>query len=143
MSLYSTDSARPLGKGLQSPAGSITDSEVAAMVRGYKRTVASRYRSLIQEDLENLAHMPYLVSPKIDGEMWFMVFDEGEPFLASPTGRVVSGDIPVLKEAKAAAAKAHGRTIIAGELFAARKGGRPRVGDLAAAMGGEDKAETR
>ncbi|MEZ4385650.1 MAG: hypothetical protein R3A79_30305 [Nannocystaceae bacterium] len=142
MSLFTTDSARPLGKGLQSPAGSITDSEVAAMVRGYKRTVASRYRSLIEEDLEGLAHMPYLVSPKIDGEMWFMIFDEGEPFLASPTGRVVSGDIPVLKEAKAAAAKAHGRTVIAGELFAARKGGRPRVGDLAAAMGGEDKAET-
>ncbi|HFE47465.1 MAG TPA: hypothetical protein ENJ18_18580, partial [Nannocystis exedens] len=142
MSLYTTDSARPLGAGQQSPAGSITDSEIASMVRGYKRTVASRYRSLVEDDLATLHSMPYLVSPKIDGEMWFLIFDEGEPFLASPTGRVVSGDIPVLREAKKAAAMAHGRTILAGELFAARKGGRPRVGDLASAMGGEAKAET-
>jgi len=142
MSLYTTDSARPLGAGQQSPAGSITDSELASMVRGYKRTVASRYRSLIEEDLDGLHTGKYLVSPKIDGEMWFLIYDNGEPFLASPTGRVVSGDIPVLREAKAAAAKAHGRTVLAGELFAARKGGRPRVGDLASAMGGETKAET-
>ncbi|MCB9568774.1 MAG: hypothetical protein H6710_16425 [Myxococcales bacterium] len=141
MSLYTTDSARPLGGGLQSPAGSLTESELASMVRNYKRSVASRYRALIQEELEGLPNMPLLVSPKIDGEMWFMIFDGSDAFLASPTGRVVSGDIPVLREAKAAAGRAHGRSVIAGELFAVRKGGRPRVGDLAAAMGGEGKAE--
>lgn len=142
MSLYSTVSARPLGGGLQSPAGSLVDLELAAMVRGYKRTVASRYRALLEEEVEGIATVPYLVSPKIDGELWFMILDDGEAFLASPTGRVVSGDLPVLKEAKAAAGRAHPRTVIAGELFALQKSGRPRCGDLAAAMGGEAKAET-
>jgi hypothetical protein len=140
--LYTTDSARPLGQGRLSPAGSVLDSEIAAQVRGYKRTVAGRYRALVQDELLTATpHGPLLVSPKIDGELWFLVIDGKDAFLASPTGRVVSGDIPVLQEAAAAAGKAHPRTVIAGEFFAARKGGRPRVGDLAAAMGGEAKAE--
>lgn len=141
MSLYSTDSARPLGSGLHSPAGSLTDSELASMARNYKRSVAGRYRAIVQEELESALHGPLLVSPKIDGEMWLLVLDGSDAFFASPSGRVISGDVPALREAKAACGRAHGRTVIAGELFAARKSGRPRVGDLAAAMGGELKAE--
>jgi hypothetical protein len=144
MSLFSVDSARPLGKGRQSPAGSLLDSELATMVRNYKRVVAGSYRALVQDELStHLPHGTLLVSPKIDGELWFMVFDEGEVFLSSPTGRVVSGDVPVLTEAKAAAGKVRGRTVVAGELFAAKPPaqGRARVGDLAAVMGGEDKAQ--
>ena len=34
MSLYTTDSARPLGGGLQSPAGSLTESELASRCAG-------------------------------------------------------------------------------------------------------------
>ena len=142
MSLYTTDSARPLGAGLHSPQGSLLDDELAAMVRNYKRSVAGRYRALVQDELLTaIPHGPLQVSPKIDGEMWFLVLDGKEAFFASPTGRVISGDVPALREAAAATASAHARTVIAGELFAARKSGRPRVGDLAAAMGGEAKAE--
>ncbi|NOY93028.1 MAG: hypothetical protein GXP55_17730 [Deltaproteobacteria bacterium] len=138
---YSEADARDLGKGKQAPNGSVTDAELAARLRGYKRTVAGRYRALFEADFERIPGGQLLVSPKIDGELWFLVFDGGEVFLASPKGRVVFGDVPVLAEAKAAMARAHERTIVAGELFAARKSGRPRVGDLAAAMGGEAKAE--
>ncbi len=145
MSLFSSDGARPMGKGQQLPAGSITDSEIAAMLRGYKRSVASRYRSVVQEELAT--HLPpgkLLVSPKIDGELWFLVLDEGEAFFASPKGRVIAGDVPVVKEAKKALKRSQGRTILAGELFAIKgKGkGRPRVGDLASAMGGGEDAST-
>ncbi|MBL9100544.1 MAG: ATP-dependent DNA ligase [Myxococcales bacterium] len=145
MTLFTVDSARPLGKGKQSPAGSITDADMAAMVRNYKRVVAGSYRSLVFEDLATPA-LPggnLLVSPKIDGEMWFLVLGDGPAFLASPTGRVVSGDVPVLTEATALAGKVQGRTVLAGELFAVKPAGqgRPRVGDLAAVMGGEDKAQ--
>lgn len=141
MTLFTTDSARPLGHGLQSPAGSLLDSELATMLRGYKRGVASRYRALIKDDLlTSLPPGPLHVSPKVDGELWFLVYDGPIAFLAAPSGRVVSGDVPVLDEARAAASRAHTRTVIAGELFAARPSGRPRVGDLANAMGGEDKA---
>ncbi|MBK7828516.1 hypothetical protein [Nannocystis sp.] len=144
MALFSVDSARPLGKGKHSPAGSITDPELASHLRNYKRTVAGSYRALVQEDLATaLPHGPLLVSPKIDGELWFLVMDGDELFLSSPTGRVVSGDIPVLAELKAAAGRARGRTVVAGELFAVKPAGqgRARVGDLAAVMGGEDKAQ--
>lgn len=145
MTLFTVDSARPLGKGKQSPAGSITDPELAAQVRNYKRMVAGSYRALIHEDLSTAA-LPggnLLVSKKIDGELWFLVLGDGPAFLSSPTGRVVSGDVPVLVEAEAANKKVQGRTVIAGELFAAKPAGqgRARVGDLAAAMGGEDKAQ--
>ena len=148
MSFFSVDSARPLGPqdkgGKHSPAGSISDPELAALVRNYKRVVAGSYRAMVQDDLATaLPHGPLLVSPKIDGELWFLIFDEGQVVLSSPTGRVVSGDIPVLVEAKAAASKVRGRTVVAGELFAAKPAGqgRARVGDLAAIMGGEDKAQ--
>jgi len=138
---FSTDSARPLGQGLQSPAGSLLDGELVAMLRGYKRSVAGRYRALVKDELlTSLPPGPLRVSPKVDGELWFLVFDGSVAFLASPTGRVVSGDVPVLDEARAATSRAHTRTVIAGELYAARPSGRPRVGDLANAMGGEDKA---
>ena len=145
MTLFTLDSARPLGKGKQSPAGSITDPEVAAMVRNYKRVVAGSYRALVFEDLSTAA-LPggnLLVSPKIDGELWFLVLGDGPPFFSSPTGRVVSGDVPVLTEAAALAGKVAGRTVLAGELFSVKPAGqgRPRVGDLAAAMGNEEKAQ--
>jgi len=145
MSLFSTDSARPLGKGKQSPAGSLLDSELAAMFRNYKRAVAGSYRALPFEDLSRGA-VPsgaLQVSPKIDGELWFLVLDEQQAILCSPTGRVVSGDVPVLLEAKAALGRKQGRTVLAGELFAAKAPGqgRPRVGDLGSAMGGEAQAQ--
>lgn len=141
MSLYTIDGARPLGRGRQSPAGSLTDTELATMLRGYKRGVASRYRALVKDELlTSLPPGPLQISPKVDGELWFMVLDGGDAFLAAPSGRVVSGDVPVLEEARASASRAHTRSIIAGELYAAKSSGRPRVGDLANAMGGEDKA---
>lgn len=145
MSLFSSDSARPLGKGRQSPAGSLQDSELSALFRNYKRAVAGSYRSLSYEELTagTIPSGPLQVSPKIDGELWFLVLDGGQAVLCSPTGRVVSGDVPVLQEASAALGRAKGRTVLAGELFAAKPPtqGRPRVGDLAAAMGGEEKAQ--
>lgn len=141
MSLFTTDGARPLGKGLQSPAGSMLDRDLGTMLRGYKRGVASRYRALVKDDLlTGLPSGPLQVSPKVDGELWFLVFDGGDVFLTAPSGRVVSGDVPVLVEARAAASRAHTRTIVAGELYAAKSSGRPRVGDLANAMGGEAEA---
>jgi hypothetical protein len=146
MSLYTNEGARPLGAGgFQSPGGSLTDSELLAQFRGYKRTTASRYRSIVQEELgTHILPGKLLVSPKIDGELWFLVMDGGdEVFLASPKGRIVSGDVPVLNEARKFLPRAVGRTILAGELFAIKgkgKQGRPRVGDLSAAMGGAENA---
>jgi hypothetical protein len=115
------------------------------MARNYKRVVAGSYRALVQEDLSTAAlpHGPCWCRRRSTASCGSWCSATGEVFLSSPTGRVVSGDVPVLAEATAAAAKVQGRTVVAGELFAVKPAGqgRARVGDLAAVMGGEDKAQ--
>ncbi len=142
MSFYESTRNKPLGGGFQAPGKSVTDPELAARLRGYKRSIASRYRALNQDEIETRSpHGPLLVSPKVDGELWYLLLEDGDAWLMNPAGRVLSGDIPVLAEARKAAARAQGRTILAGELFAARKGQRPRHDDLPLAMSGEAQAE--
>ncbi|HJK90704.1 MAG TPA: hypothetical protein RMH26_08170, partial [Polyangiaceae bacterium LLY-WYZ-15_(1-7)] len=144
MSLFDLSQASPLGEGQLAPAGSIADPELAKLVSGYKRTIASRYRSLAPDEIDVLPKGGLWVSPKIDGEIWFLVVDGDEVGLVAPNGKVIVGDLPVLKEAKKLAVpRARGRLVLAGELFALRKGGRPRVGDLAKAMGGGKDAEVQ
>ncbi len=144
MAFYTLERARPLGAGKQAPGGSVTDGDLIASLRNWKRTVAGSYRSLTPGDLVKwLPSGPYQVSPKIDGELWFLVLEHGDAALVNPAGRVLVGDIPVLVEAKAAAARAVGRTILCGELFAAGGKGRPRVGEVSEAMGGEEAAQVQ
>jgi hypothetical protein len=79
------------------------------------------------------------VTRKFDGETWFLVRQSGHLFLASPTGKVIAGDIPTLKQAD----NLPDDSIVAGELFARLTDRRERVGDLAAALAkdGEDAAD--
>lgn len=134
--LFSLDEARPLGapdkNGRLAPAGSIADPELAAMVSGYKRTVAKRYRSLSPEQLDFLPKGELLVSPKIDGELWFFVSADGETAFVAPNGKVLTGDdIPLVAEvAKNVAGRTRGLFVAAGEMFAVRRGARPRVADV-------------
>ncbi len=135
MSFFSIDDARPVGGGLHSPADSLRDKELATTVMRYKRNVASRYRALNPSEIGQLYDQRMLVSPKIDGETWFLILDGDRVALANPKGRVLSGAIPVLDEARRAATRTDRRLVFPGELFALRKGGRPRHGDLASAIG--------
>lgn len=145
MSFYTLQAARPLGKGQQTGHNAVTDPELATRLAGYKRSVASQYRAIATEEITgDLPPGALQVSPKIDGELWFLVVDGDECVLISPKAAVVAGDVPILTEARAAlVGKTSGRTIIVGELFAAQKpgAGRVRVGDLGSAMGGEAGAE--
>lgn len=145
MSFFSTDQARPVGSGLLSPEGSLTDAELSQIVRGYKRIVASNYRALTPEVLEYFIQPgPLHVSPKIDGQLWFCVIDGDEVALVSPKTRVLSGALPVLDEIrKVVAPRCQGRTILAGELWAAPRSGRARVGDVGSALGGGVDAEVK
>lgn len=133
MTWLRSEEAAPLGDGRHHPAGSVDDAELAQAAAGYKRGIASRYKALSREDLAKYTpHGPLHVSPKIDGECWFLVLGEGEPVLINPVGRAISGAVPLLSEA----AKLTGRTLVAGELFALRREGRPRVGDVATLLSG-------
>jgi hypothetical protein len=142
MTWYSLSRAQPCGKGRRAPAGSVTDSELALRVAGYKRSVAGRYRSIAPEDAERvIASGPMHVSTKIDGELWFLVLDGGDAALVSHNGKVLAGAIPLLEEVhKTALPRVSRLTILAGELFAVSKGTRPRVGDVAQSMAGEENA---
>lgn len=125
---------QPLGTGRIASQGSIADRMLADRIAAYKRQVAGRYRSVSPADLATaLPPGPYLISPKLDGETWFLRVAGGEAWLLSPTGRAIA-DVPATAEATRLLA---GRDLLlAGELYANGSGRRPRVHDLAAALGG-------
>jgi len=104
----------------------------------YRKLVASRYQPLRLDDLDAIPAGPLQITPKVDGELWFAVKSGSSVALVAPNGRVLEGGIPVIEELeKGFGAKAGDGEIVAGELFAVSKGGRPRVGDVSRALGGE------
>jgi len=103
--------------------------------------VAKRYRIVPPGLLaERLPEGNLHVSTKVDGELWFLVKLSGEVALCAPNGRVLQG-LPVVAEAEKLLADA-GDLIIAGELFALVKDGRPRVHHVARALSEEERAKT-
>ena len=132
----------PLGKGTWHTAGAVPDEALMAAVQAYRRRVASMYRSLKPTEITTgILGGPFHVSPKVDGELWFLVLDPGDAVLISSTGKAIAGEVPLLTEARTASAKVGSRVVIAGELFAASSAkGRPRVGDVASALAGGAQA---
>lgn len=132
-----------LGKGSWFPAGSVKDETLIQNIQAYRRRVVGSYRSVKPNELATaIFGGPFHVSPKVDGELWFLVLEDGSATLVSTNGKAISGDIPLLVEAQAAAGKLAGRAVLAGELFAASTGkGRPRVGDVASALAGGAEAQ--
>jgi len=97
---------------------------------GYKRRVAGNYRPLTPEEIKLLPASNYLVSEKIDGELWFLVLDGKNSFFTNPTGKVVHGSLPILEEA----ASLPKGDILVGEFHAVGTSERPRVGDLSSVL---------
>jgi ATP-dependent DNA ligase len=112
------------------------------LVDRYKRTVASRYRGIKPDELAELPPGKAWASPKIDGELWLAVLEGGKAELVGRGERSIAG-APLLAELEAAAKRAKGRTVLAGELFAAGGKPRPRVGDVAAAIADGTKGLAR
>ena len=93
--------AKPFGTGAITGQGALNNAALSSLLANYKKTVASNYRSLLLEEVNEILPPGKLIaSPKIDGELWYLMLDEGEPVLISPTGRVISGDLPLLNEFK-------------------------------------------
>lgn len=135
MGLFNSNPPKILGQARLYPGSSIADPDLATWLGRYKRGVASRYKALRPDEIQTgLPSGALWVSPKIDGELWFVVVHEGEVALLSHNGRGMTG-APVVQElASLLLPRAKGRLIIAGELFAASKAGRPRVGDVSFAL---------
>jgi len=135
MNIVDESRFRPFGRGRATPIGSVADAALAARLAAYKRNVAGQYQSVPPDEIHTkVPPGVYIVSPKIDGEQWFVYSDGGgEAALLSPTGRAITG-IPLTDEA--ACLFGRRRILVAGELFANGKPGRPRVHDVIAALGG-------
>ena len=132
---------QPLGEGRQAPAGSFRDPGLAALLAGYKEDVARRYQSLPPDRThESLPPGSIVISPKLDGETWFLKKDAGGARLLSPTGRIIHA-IGLTAEAERLLGGWQG--LMAGELYAVVDIGRPHVFDLHAALGGGPAAETQ
>lgn len=127
---------QPLGKGLAD--ATLAAAALQDLLANYKRRVAGNYRPLPPADIDKLPPGRMLIAQKIDGEMWFLVAQDKEIFLANPRGGVIAGALPFLPAAGKGLADG---TIIAGELHARVAGRRCRVGDLAAAMAGGKQAK--
>lgn len=108
----------PYGKGQKAPLGALLDQELLGRLKRYKRQVAKRYRVVEPEIVERLLpDEPMFVSPKLDGELWFLVNVPGTGVaLVAYNGRVLTG-VTALDGLERKLAKAP-TLVIAGELFA-------------------------
>ena len=64
----------------------------------YRRTVAKRYRSLVHTELDQVPDGPLHVSPKVDGQLWFIDAYEGGVTLRTHSGRTLDASVPVVSE---------------------------------------------
>lgn len=119
--------------------GRLDDQELQDVLWAYKRRVAGNYRPITPDEIGLLPPSSYLVSEKIDGELWFLVIADKLAYLVNPYGRVIHGNLPMLK----AAAKLDDGVILAGELYVKRREGRARVGDLSSYFADPGKTSGR
>ncbi|UJR81791.1 hypothetical protein [Sandaracinus amylolyticus] len=116
----------PYGTGRKAGVGALLDQDLLSRLKRYKRQVAKRYR-VVEPDIVERA-LPsgeqLFISPKLDGELWFLVKREGDVALVAYNGRVLHG-ISVLS---GIAKKLEGvsQIVIAGELVGASGSERPR-----------------
>jgi len=132
-----------LGKGYFYPPGSCEDDALLQLMSRYKRAVASRYLAVKEEGIEELQLSGAMVTQKLDGELWFLLWAKGKAMLYSVNGRMIGGELPLLVDAKRALGKTGSKDdlLFAGELYVQGKGDdRPRVGDVSKFLSaGSDK----
>ena len=133
----------PLGNSEFYPPGSLGEEGLTQVIVRYRKQVAGRYQAITESNLEKvLVHPPFYVSPKVDGELWFLVASpDAPPVLCSPNGRVISGSLPLLDEVADMLGNPECRLVIAGELYVLAPEGRPRVGMVSSMLAGGKNAE--
>lgn len=127
-----------LGKGSIEPAKSFKNSEILSKIGAYKKIVTNSYTLISGDEIPAKLNFALHISPKIDGEPWFLLND-GEWKLVSSSGKVISGEIEILKEASDANLS---QTAIYGGELHVLDDKRTRIADLASLLGKADKAKT-
>jgi hypothetical protein len=137
-----TDEFVPYGPGRKAAIRGLKIEDLGERMRGYRRAVARRYSIIKPERIvRDLGTDEKLwISTKVDGELWFLVKHAGEVALCAYNGRVLQG-IPVVDEAEKLLAGVD-NVLMAGELFSLAGDGRPRVHNVAFALGDGGLAKT-
>lgn len=131
-----SESLVPYAGGQKAPVGGLADADLLEQLRNYKRLIAKRYRAIDSAQMERFLPKGSLwISPKLDGELWFLVKKKGELALCAHNGRVLR-DIPLLR-ALAASLTSAPDFLVAGELLAPIADGRPRSHHVATAFADE------
>lgn len=126
-----------LGKASLGGVGSYSNPTISQLLSSYRKTVAS-YIPAGPEDIDKRLGIPLLVSPKLDGELWYLLYDK-EWMLVAPNGRTITGDLEILSKVKTL--KLEESTILAGELHVIAET-RSRIADLTLELGKADKCDT-
>ena len=127
-----------LGKGTIETQGTFANSDLMSQIVAYRKVVATNYVLTTPSDIERKLGLPLLVSTKLDGELWFLLFDS-QWKLVSPTGRVITGPIETLEQVTKA--KLDTGSIYAGELHVLGEK-RTRIADMTSALAAGDKCDT-
>lgn len=112
--------------------------DAIARLQAYRNAVATRYQPILPADISSRIHGSTWVSAKVDGELWFLLNQDGSWILGAANGRtVVESSCPILVEAHSVGLNSE--FIIAGELHAPSIGDdRERVGGVSSALGSAD-----
>jgi ATP-dependent DNA ligase len=109
------------------PKDSFKDAKIKVMLDKYRNSVSSRYQSLDPNDIAKyLTSGKYTVSRKYDGELWFLVIQDGKSVVVAPNGRMIVGGLSILDVDHPNNMFA----VIAGELHSNNDKERERVGDI-------------
>ncbi len=125
--------AEPWGSGHKATMGALSDEALLEKLARYKRQVAKRYRVVEPDIIEQLLPAEDLwLSPKLDGELWFLIKRGEDVALAAYNGRVLHGVAP-LRGVKEHVAKL-ADFVVAGELVATAGSERSRSHHVGAAL---------
>lgn len=125
--------AEPWGSGHKAGLGALADEALLEKLARYKRQVAKRYRVVEPDILEQvLPSEELLLSPKLDGELWFLVKKGGDVALCAYNGRVLHGVAPLRGIAAQVAELPD--FVVAGELVASVANERPRSHHVGATL---------
>lgn len=88
--------AEAWGSGFKAALGALSDEALLEKLARYKRQVAKRYRVVEPDIVEQLLPSEQLlISPKLDGELWFLVKRAGDIALVAYNGRVLYDVAPL------------------------------------------------
>lgn len=65
-----------LGKASIEPVGSFTNAPLMNEIVAYRKVVATNYVLTNPSEIERRLAIPLMISTKLDGELWFLLFEK-------------------------------------------------------------------